>query len=362
MIPVEVAVISTKRPHNKTTPIKVRHVLGLLALLLASFQLLSLANQRNSDWWVALLLATDNDRSAIMDSHIGEINNENLPRSLVGGSGSGSGSYTETATSSANTQSSTMQTPSHTPTQTPTTNVPTQTPTRVPTHTPATTNTPTSDVTTQPPSPQPKNTTRPTALPTTTSPYAYAFLMGGANPDHFGSYRGYLYNILIATQILRERGSTADIVVWCQLTCHTNATSLPAVHEQWLSRANIYLRYIPKNQMESFIDIVMEKFRILSMVEYKRVLFLDSDLLPLGNLDYFFTLSDPNHHAATTNVTTTTNHPPAPMLKENVIVQQICSIANRVINLRLTNSRFAASRTEQSTLRSPTETRQQFQA
>jgi alpha-N-acetylglucosamine transferase len=40
---------------------------------------------------------------------------------------------------------------------------------------------------------------------------------------------------------------------------------------------------------------MLDKFRILGMTEYRRVLFLDGDVVPLVNLDYLFELSDPAH-------------------------------------------------------------------
>lgn len=38
---------------------------------------------------------------------------------------------------------------------------------------------------------------------------------------------------------------------------------------------------------------MMEKFRILKLTEYSRVMYLDYDVLPTCNLDYMFELSDP---------------------------------------------------------------------
>jgi hypothetical protein len=38
-----------------------------------------------------------------------------------------------------------------------------------------------------------------------------------------------------------------------------------------------------------------DKFYILNMTEYKRVMFLDADTIPLTNLDYYFHLSDPEY-------------------------------------------------------------------
>ena len=38
---------------------------------------------------------------------------------------------------------------------------------------------------------------------------------------------------------------------------------------------------------------MMEKFRILKLTEYSRVMYLDYDVMPTCNLDYMFELSDP---------------------------------------------------------------------
>jgi len=38
---------------------------------------------------------------------------------------------------------------------------------------------------------------------------------------------------------------------------------------------------------------MMEKFRILKLTDYSRVMYLDYDVMPTCNLDYLFELSDP---------------------------------------------------------------------
>jgi hypothetical protein len=56
----------------------------------------------------------------------------------------------------------------------------------------------------------------------------------------------------------------------------------------------IRVKYLEKPKRSSFADIQMEKFRILTLTEYKRVMFLDADMLPLTNFDYLMELSDPD--------------------------------------------------------------------
>jgi hypothetical protein len=60
----------------------------------------------------------------------------------------------------------------------------------------------------------------------------------------------------------------------------------------------------------------MEKFRVLEMTEYSRVLFLDSDIMPLCNLDYMFELSEPPLLAELP----IESLPPPTLLKENVVL------------------------------------------
>jgi len=61
-----------------------------------------------------------------------------------------------------------------------------------------------------------------------------------------------------------------------------------------LSTLNIHVEQLPKPAEESFSQIVYEKFRILQMTRYKRVMFLDGDAIPLVNMDFMFRLSDPD--------------------------------------------------------------------
>jgi len=121
--------------------------------------------------------------------------------------------------------------------------------------------------------------------------YSYVYLIGGCNPAK-PAYRGYIYNIIIAARILRENGSTADINVFFQLSWESKAAVLPLEDIRLLDAMDIGITYIPKQEHESFYTVNMQKFRVLGMTEYSRVLFMDGDIMPLGNLDYFFELSE----------------------------------------------------------------------
>ncbi|KAL7574605.1 hypothetical protein ACA910_002959 [Epithemia clementina (nom. ined.)] len=126
------------------------------------------------------------------------------------------------------------------------------------------------------------------------SPFAYAFVLGGIDPDR-PAYKGFLYNILVATRLLRKMGSTADVWIWTQLSPATNnATStrtLPSEDVRLLKALHIHIQELTTPSHESFAQIVYSKFRVLQMTQYERVMFLDADIMPLVNLDYLFHLS-----------------------------------------------------------------------
>jgi hypothetical protein len=144
--------------------------------------------------------------------------------------------------------------------------------------------------------------------------WAYAFLVGGVlNP--LAEYRGFLYGVVVAAKILRDAGSRADVVVMVQLSYNTNATRIPQEEEDLLASVGVKIKYLPKfagKVHEQFYALVMEKFRVLEMTEYSRVLFLDSDIMPACNLDYMFELSEPPLVQGT--------QPSPPFFKENVVL------------------------------------------
>ena len=139
------------------------------------------------------------------------------------------------------------------------------------------------------------NTTTFYDVPLKTEKWAYAFLVSGCSEEKPG-YKGFLYNCVVAATILRNSGSIADVVVMVQMSESTESNSLPIAEEKMLSDNGIKIRYLPKMRSkdnECFYALVQEKFRVLQMTEYSRVLFLDGDIIPLCKLDYMFRLSEP---------------------------------------------------------------------
>jgi hypothetical protein len=152
------------------------------------------------------------------------------------------------------------------------------------------------------------------------SPWAYCFLLGGARLEREGSdYRAGLFSVVAATHYLRKQGSTADVVLMVQLSVHADPTltTLADWEQEMLQKSGIRVTYLPrfaKPIMECFYSLVMEKFRILTLTEYKRVMFLDYDIFPKCNLDYMFELSDPQDaRMSRTKIS-------QPLLKANVVL------------------------------------------
>ena len=155
------------------------------------------------------------------------------------------------------------------------------------------------------------STSNASAVSSSISKYAYAFVIGGCDPEK-PRYRGFVYNILVSARILQEEGSKADIVAYFQLSYKSPATELPDEDTRLLAALGVQVLYIPKSKLESFYDTVMNKFRIVSLTQYRRVLLMDGDVMPVANLDYLFELSDGENA----------------ILKENVVVSGPLEPAN----------------------------------
>jgi len=131
------------------------------------------------------------------------------------------------------------------------------------------------------------------AAPPPSSPYAYAFVLGAIN-EAKPSYKGFIYSTLVSVRILRRLGSTADCHVFARLSPESNRTALPEEDMRMFAGYNIRVTLLPKLDHESFTQLQYDKFELTQMTEYKRVLYLDADVMPLVNFDTFMKLSDPD--------------------------------------------------------------------
>lgn len=123
------------------------------------------------------------------------------------------------------------------------------------------------------------------------SKFAFIFVIGGCNPEEPLKYRGFVYNIMIAARLFQTLGSKADVLAFFQLSYASNATSLPDDDLRPLEGLNVQVRYIPPSKSESFYETNLNKFQILKLTQYQRVIFMDGDIIPLANMDYLFELS-----------------------------------------------------------------------
>ena len=135
------------------------------------------------------------------------------------------------------------------------------------------------------------------ALPS--SPYAYVWIIGAINENR-PSYKGFLWDVLISASLLRKAGSTADFWLYLRFSPNSTLTEMPEEDTRLLNEFGIQTKYLEKPKHESFGQLVYDKFLTLNMTDYKRVMFLDADIVPLTNLDYYFHLSDPGYTNAPT--------------------------------------------------------------
>jgi len=146
---------------------------------------------------------------------------------------------------------------------------------------------------------------------TPNSPYAYVFLLTPVKLEN-SQYKKYLYGIYVSSYLLRKFGSTADIVVFLQFY-YDSSTALPQKELDLLQALNITVRILPRRsprRVELFPYLNLNKLRILTLTEYRRVLFLDADVMPIANMDVLFHMSDPQSGVEL-----------SPRLQENFVVQ-----------------------------------------
>lgn len=131
-------------------------------------------------------------------------------------------------------------------------------------------------------------------------------VIGGCNPKD-GRYNGFLYNLMVARQLLNDFGSSADMIAFFQMSYNYSTTTstgsrrsdqqqqqLPIEQVRALEQMNIQIQYLPKSTLateDSFYETVMNKFIILNLTTYHRVMLLDADVMPLANLDFLFHFS-----------------------------------------------------------------------
>ena len=138
------------------------------------------------------------------------------------------------------------------------------------------------------------NPTQHTINTSASSPYAYVWIIGAIHEDK-PSYKGFVWDVLISASLLRKTGSTADFWLYVRLSPESKLDKMPDEDLRLLNALGVKVKHLDKPKHESFSQLMYDKFYILNMTEYKRVMFLDADTIPLTNLDYYFHLSDPEY-------------------------------------------------------------------
>jgi hypothetical protein len=149
--------------------------------------------------------------------------------------------------------------------------------------------------------------------------WAYAFLMAGVDVNHRG-YRGILYNVLVAAEVMKD--SQADIIVMVQMSSPSQPLRLSPKEEGWLQAMNVKIKYLdyPSHGVQNYYTVQLEKFHILELTEYSRVLYLDGDILPACPLDYIFEMSEPLQEQLSVGSAEGTTAVKPPLLKENLVI------------------------------------------
>jgi len=126
------------------------------------------------------------------------------------------------------------------------------------------------------------------------SPYAYAWVIGGIHEDR-PAYKGFMWTIFVSAHLLEKLGTTADFWVFVRLSPESKLDDLPSEDRKVLEALGFNIVLLDKPKKESFAQLVYDKFLTINMTDYRRVMFLDADMIPLTGLDFYFHLSDPEY-------------------------------------------------------------------
>eukprot|EP00588_Corethron_pennatum_P022470 CAMPEP_0194326986 /NCGR_PEP_ID=MMETSP0171-20130528/39135_1 /TAXON_ID=218684 /ORGANISM="Corethron pennatum, Strain L29A3" /LENGTH=455 /DNA_ID=CAMNT_0039086763 /DNA_START=158 /DNA_END=1528 /DNA_ORIENTATION=- len=128
--------------------------------------------------------------------------------------------------------------------------------------------------------------------------YAIAYIIGGCHWKTWNSMDScvpYILNAIVTAHVLRTFHSSIDVVLKVRMASSSTETSFAELSpeiEEWLSKTGVILSYLPKvRKGDNFGTVSIEMFRTLEMLDYDRVLFMDSDSYPRCNIDSHFDLS-----------------------------------------------------------------------
>ena len=102
-------------------------------------------------------------------------------------------------------------------------------------------------------------------------------------------YIGYLSGIIVAQRSLRVAGSAADFVLL--IAASPGVPRLPRGDEALLDRNQVTYRYVETDWAVKDVDgVMLAKIYCWKMTGYHRIVYMDSDVLPTTNMDFYFSL------------------------------------------------------------------------
>ena len=122
------------------------------------------------------------------------------------------------------------------------------------------------------------------------SDYAYAWVLDEINGDK----PGFVWKFFTSANFLRREGSESDFWVFARLSPNSTLEELPDEVNRMFRALNVNVILLDKTKEQSFTQLVYDKFLTINMADYKRVMFLEGNMMPRTNLDYIFHLSDPD--------------------------------------------------------------------
>ena len=100
---------------------------------------------------------------------------------------------------------------------------------------------------------------------------------------------GFLLGARVLGQSLRETGTTRDLIALCTEEVSEHAQRVLR-DDGWIIRhiTNIHSPYEGKSSRGDYFSGIYSKLHIWNMMEYERIIYLDSDALVLSNIDHMF--------------------------------------------------------------------------
>jgi hypothetical protein len=127
---------------------------------------------------------------------------------------------------------------------------------------------------------------------TLSTKYAYAVFISDCDPNiPFPEYKFLILNLLVTSHTLKKHGSSANVVAFFQMSFNSNMTMLPNDDAEVLRMAGICFNMIPPSPNESVYRSGLDQFRVLDLLQYRRVIVLNPSVMPFRSLDYLFELS-----------------------------------------------------------------------